>query len=200
MRHQASRAQNSPLGMPASAISRRGLLQTGGSGLGSLALSWLISRDLQAGLAVPHHPPKARSVIWLFMEGGPSHLDLLDPKPLLNELSGKPLPESFSEPITAMGEKGAPLLASPRSWKQHGQSGLWASDWIPHIATQLDDIAVIRSCTTDGINHAGGVCQMNTCLNTAGRPSLGAWVHYGLGTANENLPARGVENRALYWS
>ena len=174
MRHQAGRAQNSPLGMPASAISRRGLLQTGGSGLGSLALSWLISRDLQAGLAVPHHPPKARSVIWLFMEGGPSHLDLLDPKPLLNELSGKPLPESFSEPITAMGEKGAPLLASPRSWKQHGQSGLWASDWIPHIATQLDDIAVIRSCTTDGINHAGGVCQMNTCLNTAGRPSLGA--------------------------
>ena len=84
MRHQASRAQNSPLGMPASAISRRGLLQAGGSGLGSLALSWLISRDLQAALAVPHHPPKARSVIWLFMEGGPSHLDLLDPKPLLN--------------------------------------------------------------------------------------------------------------------
>ena len=189
MRHQASRAQNSPLGRPASAISRRGLLQAGGSGLGSLALSWLISRDLQAALAVPHHPPKARSVIWLFMEGGPSHLDLLDPKPLLNELSGKPLPESFSEPITAMGERGAPLLASPRSWKQHGQSGLWASDWIPHIATQLDDIAVIRSCTTDGINHAGGVCQMNTCLNTAGRPSLGAWVHYGLGTANEDLPA-----------
>ncbi|NBP81300.1 DUF1501 domain-containing protein [bacterium] len=170
-------------------LSRRSLLQAGGTGLGSLAVSWLVSRDLQAGLAAPHHPAKARSVIWLFMEGGPSHLDLLDPKPLLNELSGKPLPSSFREPITAMGERGAPLLASPRTWAQHGESGLWASDWMPHIATQLDDIAVIRSCTTDGINHAGGVCQMNTCLNTAGRPSLGSWVHYGLGSANEDLPA-----------
>ena len=122
MRHHASRTLGSDLGMPASAISRRSLLQMGGSGLGSLALSWLVSRDLQAGLAMPHHPPKARSVIWLFMEGGPSHLDLLDPKPLLNELSGKPLPESFREPITAMGEKGSPLLASPRSWKQDRKS------------------------------------------------------------------------------
>jgi hypothetical protein len=150
----------------------------------------------QAGLtahdrphARPHHRPRARSVIWLFMEGGPSHLDLLDPKPLLNKLAGQPLPASFKEPITAMGERGAPLLAAPRTWKQHGESGLWATEWIPNIARHLDDIAVIRSCWTNGINHAGGVCQMNTCINTAGRPSLGSWVNYGLGSANENLPS-----------
>jgi hypothetical protein len=123
------------------------------------------------------------------MEGGPSHLDLLDPKPLLNQLHGQSLPDSFHEPITAMGERGAPLLAAPRTWRRHGQSGLWASEWIPHIAGCLDDIAVIRSCWTNGINHAGGVCQMNTCIDVAGRPSLGAWVNYGLGSENQNLPA-----------
>ncbi|MBX3437700.1 MAG: DUF1501 domain-containing protein, partial [Planctomycetaceae bacterium] len=109
--------------------------------------------------------------------------------PLLNELAGQPLPASFHEPITAMGEKGSPLLAAPRTWTRHGESGLWASEWIPQIAECLDDIAVIRSCWTNGINHSGGVCQMNTCLNIAGRPSLGSWVHYGLGAANRNLPA-----------
>ena len=123
------------------------------------------------------------------MEGGPSHLDLVDPKPLLNELAGQSLPASFQEPITAMGEKGSPLLVSPRKWKRYGQSGMWASDWIPHIGRCMDDIAVIRSCWTNGINHSGGVCQMNTCLDVAGRPSLGAWVNYGLGSENENLPA-----------
>ena len=138
---------------------------------------------------ITHHAARAKSVIWLFLEGGPSHLDLLDPKPLLNELAGQSLPASFEEPITAMGEKGAPLLASPRSWAQHGESGLWASEWIPHIAECVDDLAVIRSCWTNGINHAGGVCQMNTCLNVAGRPSLGAWVNYGLGSENQNLPS-----------
>ena len=79
----------------------------------------------------PHHPRRAKSVIWLFMEGGPSHLDLVDPKPLLARLAGKPLPASFQEPITAMGEKGAPLLAAPRIWKRCGASGMWASEWIP---------------------------------------------------------------------
>lgn len=169
------------------AASRREFLKLGGVGLGAVALEWLFHQEHAA--ASPHHPPRARSVIWLFMEGGPSHLDLLDPKPLLTKLAGQPLPDSFKEPITAMGEKGAPLLAAPRTWRRHGESGLWASEWIPHTAGCMDDIAVIRSCWTNGINHAGGVCQMNTCINVAGRPSLGAWVHYGLGTANENLPA-----------
>ncbi|MEO2046638.1 MAG: DUF1501 domain-containing protein [Pirellulales bacterium] len=170
--------------------SRRDFLARSGTGVGTLALQWLLQREAGA-LPTPlaHHQPRAKSVIWLFMEGGPSHIDLVDPKPLLNQLAGQSLPASFQEPITAMGEKNSPLLESPRTWKQHGESGLWASDWIPHIADCLDDIAVIRSCWTDGINHAGGVCQMNTCINVAGRPSLGAWVNYGLGTGNENLPA-----------
>ncbi len=166
--------------------SRRLCLQSGAMGLGAVALNWLLGKD---AVAEVHHRPKAKSVIWLFMEGGPSHLDLLDPKPLLNQLGGKPLPSSFREPITAMGERGAPLLPSPRRWTQHGQSGMFASDWIPHIGECMDDIAVLRSCWTNGINHAGGVCQMNTCINFAGRPSLGAWINYGLGSANENLPS-----------
>ena len=171
---------------PISSTTRRAWLQHSGMGLGSVALNWMLAGDVSAET---HHRPRAKSVIWLFMEGGPSHLDLLDPKPLLNKLAGKPLPSSFREPITAMGEKGAPLLASPRRWTQYGESGLMASDWIPNIGKCMDDIAVIRSCWTNGINHAGGVCQMNTCINVAGRPSLGAWIHYGLGSANENLPS-----------
>lgn len=171
--------------------SRREFLQTSGVGFGAVALQWLQQQDALAtgSSSLAHHAARAKSVIWLFMEGGPSHLDLVDPKPLLNELSGQPLPESFQEPITAMGERGAPLLAAPRTWKQHGESGLWASEWIPEIAECMDDIAVLRSCWTNGINHAGGVCQMNTCLDRAGRPSLGAWVNYGLGTGNANLPS-----------
>jgi hypothetical protein len=171
--------------------SRRDFLQRSGAGFGALALDWLLRHDsANASLKrLPHHVPRATSVIWLFLEGGPSHLDLVDRKPLLNQLAGQPLPASFREPITAMGEKGAPLLAAPRTWTQHGESGLWATEWIPNIAECLDDIAVLHACWTNGINHSGGVCQMNTCINVAGRPSLGAWVNYGLGTANENLPA-----------
>ena len=170
---------------------RREFLQQSGLGAGAVALNWLLQQESHAAAGTPtlHHKPRAKHIIWLFMEGGPSHLDLVDPKPLLNKLAGQPLPSSFAEPITAMGERGAPLLAAPRTWKQHGESGLWASEWIPQIAQCMDDIAVIRSCWTNGINHAGGVCQMNTCINVAGRPSLGSWIHYGLGSANENLPA-----------
>lgn len=171
---------------------RRHFLQTAGAGFGGVALDWMLSRDLRAAAAtspMAHLRPRAKNVIWLFLEGGPSHIDLVDPKPLLNQLAGQPLPAGFDEPITAMGEKGSPLLASPRTWKRYGESGLWASDWIPHIGQCMDDIAVIRSCWTNGINHSGGVCQMNTCIDVAGRPSLGAWVNYGLGSENENLPA-----------
>lgn len=176
----------SPAIRSTSNATRRDWLKSSGMGLGGVALNWMLAGDANA---LTHHRPRAKSVIWLFMEGGPSHLDLVDPKPLLNKLAGKPLPGSFREPITAMGERGAPLLASPRKWTQCGQSGLMASDWIPHIGQCMDEIAVIRSCWTNGINHAGGVCQMNTCINFAGRPSLGSWIHYGLGSANENLPS-----------
>ncbi len=177
------------------APSRRDFLQSAGMGFGAVALEGMLREQGAAAQTVAvqsltaQHAPRAKSVIWLFMEGGPSHLDLVDPKPLLNKLAGQSLPSGFKEPITAMGEKGAPLLAAPRTWKQHGEAGLWASEWIPHIAGCLDEIAVIRSCWTNGINHSGGVCQMNTCINVAGRPSLGAWVNYGLGTGNRNLPS-----------
>src|SRR5260370_29456918 len=136
----------------------------------------------------PHHEPKAKSVIWLFMEGGPSHIDLFDPKPKLAELNGQPMPASFGKVITAMGTANNSLMASQRVFKQHGQSGIWVYDWYPNIAKQVDDIAVIRSCPADGLNHVGSVCQMNTGDILAGRPSMGAWVTYGLGTANKNLP------------
>lgn len=178
---------------------RRDFLLRSGAGFGTLALSYLLgSNPLFATLKksssplepkAPHFPGKAKSVIFLFMEGGPSHIDLFDPKPKLNEMAGKPLPDSFRKVITAMGEFHSPLLAAPRTWKQHGQSGLWMSEWVPHIAECADDLAVIRSCWADGINHSSGICQMNTGSILAGRPSLGAWVSYGLGTENQNLPA-----------
>ena len=88
-----------------------------------------------------------------------------------------------------MGESKSPLLASQRTWKQHGQGGLWISDWLPHIAECADDLAVVRSCWADGINHSAGVCQMNTGSILGGRPSLGSWATYGLGTVNTDLPA-----------
>ncbi len=178
---------------------RRDFLARAGGGFGALALSHLLGgTSLGAALATeknplapkaPHFAPKAKSVIFLFMEGGPSHLDTFDPKPKLNELAGQRLPDSFGGVITAMGESKSPLLASKRKWTQHGQSGLWISDWLPNIAKCADDLAVIRSCVADGINHSTGVCQMNTGSILAGRPSLGSWVSYGLGTENQNLPA-----------
>jgi hypothetical protein len=179
-------------------ISRRDWLMDAGAGFGALALGDLLARDLAAGAdrepspdrsSPPwRRPAMARSAIFLFMEGGPSHIDTFDPKPELNRLAGRPLPPSFKPVITPMGEGRAPLMASPRKWKQYGQSGIWVSDWLPHIATVADELAVIRSCWSNGLNHVGGVCQMNTGSTLAGRPSLGSWVSYGLGTENANLP------------
>ncbi len=169
--------------------SRREFFQQAGSGLGSIALASLMNGEARGATAKqPHHKPKAKSVIWLFMEGGPSHIDLFDPKPKLNELDGKPMPESFGKPITAMGTANNSIMGSPRKWKQHGKSGLWVSDWYPNIAQHVDDMTVVRSCWANGLNHVGSVCQMNTGDILAGRPSMGAWVTYGLGSANSNLP------------
>mgnify|MGYP002622944291 CR=1 FL=1 len=168
-------------------VSRREFLSRTGTGFGALALAGLLSEEADA-TPVLHHAPRARSVIFLFMEGGPSHIDLFDPKPELSKLAGQPLPESFGTVITPMGEYGAPLLASQRTWKQHGAGGLWISDWLPHMARSADDLTVIRSCWTNGINHSGGVCQMNTGSPIAGRPALGNWVTYGLGSENADLP------------
>lgn len=178
---------------------RRDFLMKSGAGFGALALSSLLhnkgrlSADVLANetqnTLLPHFSGKAKSVIFLFMEGGPSHIDLFDPKPELKKLAGQKVPDSYGRVITAMGEFDSPILPDQRKWKQHGQSGIWVSDWLPHTATCVDDIAVIRSCISDGINHSGGVCQMNTGSTLGGRPSLGSWVTYGLGTENQNLPS-----------
>ena len=167
--------------------SRREFFARAGSGLGAIALGSMLAEGSETPKKT-HFPAKAKSVIWLFMEGGPSHIDLFDPKPELNRMAGKPMPASFGKLVTAMGTANNTLMASPRTWKQHGKSGMWVSEWYPHIAKHVDDMTVIRSCWANGLNHVGSVCQMNTGDILAGRPSLGAWVNYGLGTANKNLP------------
>src|SRR4030088_2208324 len=127
--------------------SRREFFTHAGSGLAGIALANMLRGD--GALAAtnesadpmapktPHHAPKAKSVIWLFMEGGPSHIDLFDPKPKLTEMNGQPIPASFGKIITAMGTAGNTLMASPRTWKQYGQSGAWVSDWYPNIAEHV---------------------------------------------------------------
>jgi len=181
--------------------SRRKFLQQAGGGFGALAFGYLLNRDgvahaVGVGNAPnllrarpPHFRSPAKSVIWLFMEGGPSHLDLFDPKPELERLDGQPMPESFGRPITAMGTANNTIMRSRRQWKQHGQSGLWISDWFPQLTQHADKLCVLRSCWADGLNHVGSVCQMNTGDILAGRPSMGAWATYGLGSANDNLPS-----------
>ncbi len=183
-------------------LSRRDLLLKAGAGFGAVALAAMLDGDraiaaggtadaATTGPRPPHFPAKARSVIFLFMEGGPSHIDTFDPKPLINRLDGQPIPPGFKGHLQAMtaAEAGSRIMASPRQWTQHGESGLWVSDWLPHIAECVDDIAVIRSCWTDAVNHAGAVYQMNCGTPIGGRPSLGSWASYGLGTENEDLPA-----------
>ena len=178
--------------------SRREFFTRAGSGLAGIALANMLAEDGYAAAVDPLAPkppqiaPRAKNVIWCFMEGGPSQVDLFDPKPELQRLAGQPVPASFHTEnlITAQGAKPSDgLFPARRAFKQHGQSGLWVSDWLPYTAEMVDDIAVIRSCQSDAVNHVGGVCQMNTGTILAGRPSLGSWVMYGLGSANRNLPS-----------
>ena len=138
----------------------------------------------------PHVTPRAKSIIWCFMEGAPSHVDLFDPKPALVKYAGQPVPPSYHPETlqSAFGTTHNGLYPTRHTFKQYGESGLWVSDWLPNIAEHMDEIAVLRSCHADGVNHVGAVCQMNTGEILAGRPSMGAWVTYGLGSANQNLP------------
>jgi Protein of unknown function (DUF1501) len=176
--------------------SRRDFLMNAGSGLGALALGTMLSQDGLLGATPPdplkpkkpHFKPTAKSVIWLFMEGGPSHIDIFDPKPALEKLAGQPMPASFGRVITAMGTASNTLMPAKRTWKQYGESGMWVSDWYPEIAKHVDEMTMFRACWADGLNHVGSVCQMNTCSILAGRPALGSWITYGLGSANQNLP------------
>jgi hypothetical protein len=180
------------------AQSRRDFLFRAGGGLGGIALSWLLARDTQAAPAraryplaarAPHHEAKAKSVIFMFMVGGPSQIDLFDPKPELQKQHGKPLPPSFGKPISQFTKGDTPLLASTRTFKKHGKAGLDVSDLMPHLATCVDDIALLRSCWCTNIVHAPAMYELHSGRTLMGYPSLGSWVTYGLGSISENLPA-----------
>ena len=188
------------------AQSRREFLAKAGGGFGSLALAYLLGQDRARAAdetadekkvsplapKEPHWTPTAKSVIFVFIDGGPSHIDLFDPKPDVNRLAGQPLPPGIERSFTPMGVSDNPILPCQRKWKQHGDCGLWVSDWLPEIATCADDLCVIRSMKSDGLNHVNGVGQMNTGSILGGRPSLGSWVSYGLGSENQDLPAFAV--------
>jgi len=184
------------------ATSRRELLRQAGGGFGALALGWLLQQDqLRAATAPaptpadplaprpPHFPAKAKRVIFLFMHGGPSHLETFDPKPDLQRLAGQPLPSSFGMVATRRKVATNPLLATKRTFTRCGQSGVEVSDFLPHLARHADDLAVVRSCWADSVNHPQAVYQINTGSVLMGRPSLGSWASYGLGTENQDLPA-----------
>ena len=180
--------------------SRRQFLKRSGMGFGWLATADLLNRTASAAASKPVPnplaakpaplPATAKSVISLFMQGGPSHIDTFDPKPLLEKLNGKPVPASFGE-VEMQNSKfrEVPVLASTRKFQQYGKSGLEVSDLFPHVAGCADDLAVIRSCHHEGFTHSQGLLLMNNGWPRIGRPSLGSWVIYGLGSENENLPA-----------
>ncbi len=145
-------------------------------------------RDPMAPLR-PHFAGTAKRVIYLFMHGGPSHVDLWDPKPELTTYSGQPLPESFGRVMTRRNVAKNPLLAPVKEFRPRGESGIEISDFLPHMAGMADELCVLRGCHGDSVNHPQSVYQMNTGSVLAGKPSLGSWVAYGLGTANQNMPA-----------
>src|SRR5947207_8097183 len=160
-------------------------------GLAGLLSDDFISSVLAEGkaspltLKPPQFPAKAKRVIFLFMSGGPSHVDTFDPKPRLAQDNGKPLP--FEKPKLERTKTGN-LLASPYSFEKPGQSGTEVSELWPHLSTCVDDLCVIRSMVADNINHNGACLQMNTGEQAFSRPSMGSWLLYGLGTENRNLP------------
>ena len=169
---------------------RREFLTDAFCGFGSLAFGALLQAEAKNPLAAkkPPLPAKAKSVIFLFMAGGPSQMETFDSKPLLNKLEGQPLPASF-RPAKRQFINGTPkLLGTRRTFKQHGKSGLWVSDLLPHTATCADDLAVIRSCTADAFIHSSAQYQLFTGRILPGFPSMGAWSVYGLGSESESLP------------
>ncbi|MBP84189.1 MAG: sulfatase [Verrucomicrobiales bacterium] len=176
-------------------MSRRASLASFAGGLGSLALGSLLNGKAQAEPNQSRfltREPKAKRVIYLFQGGGPSQIDLFDHKPRLNREHGKELPESVrkGQRLTGMSgnQSSLPLVGSPYKFTQHGQGGTWISELLPYTAGISDDITVINSMYTEAINHGPGVTFMQTGSQIAGRPSIGSWLSYGLGSTNENLP------------
>ena len=202
--------------LPAVGLSRRQFLNRFGLGLGGLALADLLgptsvraAGDFDHGiLGAPHGLPRAKRVIYLFMSGGPSQLETWDYKPLLNERHGQELPDSVrrGQRLTGMSGNQAslPLAGSAFKFAQHGKSGTWASELLPHTARVVDDLCVVRSYFTEAINHDPAITFLQTGSQVSGRPSLGSWVHYGLGSSNRNLPSfvvlitRGKVDQPLY--
>jgi hypothetical protein len=183
---------------------RREFVWQAGGGFVGTALTYLLAQDgffSQAQANTPskaslidakpsHFAPKAKSCIFLFMYGGPSHMDLFDPKPELTKRNGEPMPNLENDPRFDAGRtKGKPLLGTMWEFQKHGQSGIEISSLLPQVAKRADNLAIIRSCHADSFAHGSGLLQMNTGMLRQGFPSLGSWVTYGLGTVNQNLPA-----------
>ena len=186
-------------------LTRRQLLGRMATGIGTAALASLLSPNLFAAdengpatagkgvLKNYHFAPKAKRIIYLFMSGGPSHIDLFDYKPRLKELHGTELPASIrmGQRITGMtsGQKSFPCVAPMFKFSQHGKNGTWLSELLPHTAEIVDDIAIVKTLNTEAINHDPAITFIQTGNQQPGRPSMGAWMSYGLGSENENLPA-----------
>jgi hypothetical protein len=175
--------------MPLLPLSRREFLRTNGLGCGSLALAYLLGREglLEAAAKKPHFEARAKSVIWLFMTGGPSQVDTFDYKPHLQKRDGQKL--AGADPKTGFFTTSGNCLASPFKWAQHGKSGTWVSDVFPHVAGHVDDMAFIHSCHSVANNHAPASMELAAGMSRPGYPTLGAWLSYGLGSTNDNLPA-----------
>jgi hypothetical protein len=187
-----------------STSNRRDFLFRAGNGFGALALNYLLLRETRAAdetqkrnaplinplaAKAPHFTAKAKAVIFLFMVGGPSQMETFDPKPVLDKLHGQQMPASFGEVKSQFVKAGTPLMGSHWKFKKYGQSGIEVSELYPHIASCIDDIAVIRSCWTESFVHAPAMYQMVSGRTLAAHPSIGSWVTYGLGSESENLPA-----------
>ncbi|NQV25145.1 MAG: DUF1501 domain-containing protein, partial [Rhodopirellula sp.] len=173
-------------------LTRRGLFQQVTAGIGTAALASLLNEDVFAAgetLHAPrHHQPRARSVIHLFMNGGPSQMDLLDPKPELDRHHGEDYFKQIAGEVEFPDAAGS-LMRSPFKFAQHGECGQWVSELMPHLATQVDRLTVIRSLQTTNLTHEPALYKIHSGSEFTGRPSLGAWASYGLGSENRNLPA-----------
>jgi hypothetical protein len=187
-------------GLPQSLVSRRQMLRRAGLGFGTWALLDLLARDGALASCAPsanplsaktsQTPASAKHVIFLFMQGGPSHLDTFDPKPLLNQYHGQPLPPSIVGNLHLQFTKSdAAILGCPQTFSRCGQSGIPIADTYPNLQQSADDLAIVRSCYHDAFNHAPAQYMMSTGSSRMGRPSMGSWVAYGLGSESENLPA-----------
>jgi hypothetical protein len=181
---------------PSSVASRREFLARAGNGAGLLALMSMLGPEAMAGEATlnplaphtGHFPAKAKSVIWLFLNGGPSQVDTWDYKPELAKRDGKELP-GFDKNTGFFTAQVGPLMKSPFKFEQKGQSGTWVSEIFPELSKHVDDLAILYSCLTHTNNHSPALFEMNTGMSRMGFPCMGAWVTYGLGTENQDLPA-----------